>query len=102
MADLSDQFITFFQEYGVMGLAMAVVIGNATKDLVSAIVADIIMPVVEVVLPGGAWQTAELVVGPFHFKIGHLIGALIDFGLIALLIFAFVKLVLQKKDVKKL
>lgn len=102
MADLSDQFIAFLKEYGILGLAIAVVIGNATTDLVSAIVADLIMPVVEVALPGGTWQTAELVLGPFAFKIGHLVGALIDFTIIALLVFAFFKLVMKKDAVEKL
>lgn len=101
MADLSDQFIAFLKEYGILGLAIAVVIGNATTDLVSAVVADLIMPIVEVVLPGSTWQTAELVVGPFAFKIGHLTGALIDFTIIALLVFAFFKLVMKKDAVEK-
>lgn len=101
MPDLSDQFIAFLKDYGIMGLAIAVVIGNATKDLVSAMVADLIMPVVEVILPGGSWQTAELVIGPFAFKIGHFIGALIDFAIIALLIFAFFKMVMKKEQIEK-
>lgn len=101
MPSLSDEFIGFLQEYGVIGLAIAVVIGNATKDLVNAVVDDVVMPIVEVVLPGSDWQTVKLVVGPVAFRIGHLIGAILDFTIIALLVFAFFKMVLKKEQVEK-
>ncbi len=40
------EFIDFFNKYGVMGLYIGFIIGSASKDLVSALVADIGMPVI--------------------------------------------------------
>jgi len=52
----------FFQDFknfalkgNVIDLAVAVVIGKAFGDIVSALVADIIMPVVGAVMPTRSW-----------------------------------------------
>ncbi|KXB08584.1 hypothetical protein AKJ56_00875 [candidate division MSBL1 archaeon SCGC-AAA382N08] len=94
--------MSFLEEYGIIGVAIAFVIGLAVKDLVSAVVDDVIMPMIEVVLPAGEWQTAVLVIGTVKLQIGHLISSIIDFVIIALLIFAFVKYALKQKKVKKI
>jgi large conductance mechanosensitive channel len=51
---------------------------------------DLIMPIVSPVLSraGGDWR--NLTVTPLHFKVGHLMGTLIDFLLVAFAIFIFV------------
>lgn len=97
-----DGFIEFLQEYGIIGLAIAVVMGTATKDLVNAVVADVIMPVIEVVLPGESWQEALLVIGPVEFNIGHLIGALLDFLIIAVIIYLIAKYIIGRDNVEKI
>lgn len=76
-------------------------IGLAVKDLVSSIVDDVVMLIIEVALQEGNWQTATISIGKVEFQIGHLVRSLIDFIIIALLIFVFVKYALKKKDVKK-
>lgn len=96
-----EEFMKFLEEYGVIGLAIAFVIGLAVKDLVSSVVDDVVMPIIEAVLPAGNWQTATILIGTVELQIGHLISSLIDFTIIALLIFAFVKYALKKKEVKK-
>lgn len=101
MADLTDDFIRFLREYGVIGLAIAVVIGTATKDLVSALVADIIMPIVAVFLPDGGWREATTTVAGVEFATGHFIAALLDFAIIALIIYLFVRYALKKEQVEK-
>lgn len=102
MRDVSDDFVRFLKEYGIIGLAIAVVIGNAVKDLVNAVVADILMPIVEVLLPGGDWRSATTMVAGVEFRTGHLIGAILDFTLLALVIYLFVRLVLKKETVEKI
>lgn len=97
-----DEFLEFLKEYRIIGLAIAVVIGASVKDLVNAAVDDLIMPVVEIFLPAGDWQAATWTVYSINFKIGHFIAAMIDFTIIALLIFAFVKYALKKEKVEKI
>lgn len=102
MEEVANEFMDFLKEYGVIALAIGVVMGTATKDLVNAIVDDVIMPVVNIVIPGGNWETATTVVGPVTFKTGHLISALLDFAIIALIVYLFIKYVLRKEEVEKI
>ena len=96
----NEEFMEFLQKYQVIGLAVAFVIGTAASKLVNSTVTDIIMPIVGVLTPSGAWQTAVLEIGPLKFLIGDYVGAIIDFVIIALVIFLAVKYVM-KGDVSK-
>jgi len=86
-----EEFIDFINKYGVMGLAIGFIIGSASKDLVSALVADILMPVITFFIPGGTWREATLTVGPIVMSLGHLAGALLDYLIIALIVFYLMK-----------
>lgn len=94
---LVKEFKDFMQEYKVTGLAIALVIGLAATTLVTAIVNDIIMPLVGLLLPGGAWQTATL----WIFRWGDLLSALINFIIIAMVVFLIAKYVLREEKVTK-
>jgi large conductance mechanosensitive channel len=91
----NDEFMDFLQKYQVIGLAVAFVIGTAATKLVNSTVTDIIMPIIAVVTPSGSWQTAVLEIGPLKFMIGDYVGAIIDFVIIALVIFLAVKYVMK-------
>ncbi len=85
---LAKEFRDFVAKGNVIDLAVAVVIGGAFGKVVSALVADIIMPIVGAVLPGGAWR--EFTVTSLELKVGDFLGALIDFLVIAFVIFIVV------------
>ncbi|MDY6778840.1 MAG: MscL family protein [Candidatus Nanohaloarchaea archaeon] len=102
MQEFMQGFIDFMQEYGVIGLAIGVVIGNTTKDLVNAVVNDILMPLIGILLPSSEWQNYTVQFMTAELQVGHLLSAFLDFLLIAFLIYAFVKLVLRKKEIKKM
>lgn len=91
------EFKDFMQEYKVTGLAIALVIGLAATALVTAIVNDIIMPIVGLLLPDGDWKTATLWV----FRWGDLLSALINFAIIALVVFVIAKYILREEKVTK-
>ena len=95
------EFMAFLKQYGVIGLAIAVIIGGKLNTLVSATVDGILMPIVTFFIPGGAWRTAPLDLGPFHFLLGPFLGALIDFLIVAWLIFIFAKKILREEKVAK-
>lgn len=98
---LLQEFKEFLKQYGVIGLAIAVVIGGAVGKFISAMVDDLIMPIVAVIIPGGDWREAIIGFGNLKIKIGHLAGALIDFLIIAFVIFAFAKYILKEEKVTK-
>ncbi|XXF77181.1 large conductance mechanosensitive channel protein MscL [Myxococcaceae bacterium GXIMD 01537] len=83
-----QEFKSFALKGNVIDLAVAVVIGNAFSAIVSALVADLVMPIVGVVLPGGDWR--EYTVTPLNLRVGHLMGAILDFLVIAIVLFIVV------------
>jgi large conductance mechanosensitive channel len=86
------EFKEFINKGNVVDLAVAVVIGGAFGKIVSAIVADLVMPFVNAVMPQGDWRKWE--VTPLHFRVGDFLGTLVDFTIVAFVIFiVMVKLV---------
>ena len=98
---LIQEFMDFLMKYQVIGLAVAFIIGAAATKMVTACVADIIMPVIAVLIPGGDWRTQVLQLGPVKLLVGDFIGAIIDFVIIALVVFIVVKYMMKGDTSKK-
>jgi large conductance mechanosensitive channel len=98
-----QEFLKFLKEYGVVGLAIAVIIGGKLNDFVKAVVDDLLMPLLAPVLSagGGDWRTATLDIGPVKLGVGHLLGATIDFLIVAAFVFVIAKKILGERDVSK-
>ncbi len=94
---MKGEFMKFLKEYGVIGLAIAVIIGGKAGELVKSIVDGLLMPVVGMLLPSGDWQSWQ--VGPF--AVGSVLAALINFVIVAWLVFVFSKKVLREESVSK-
>jgi len=94
------EFKEFALRGNVIDLAVAVIIGAAFGRIINSLVADIIMPLLNPVMPGGDWRTME--VGP-GVKIGSFMAATFDFLVIAVVIFVMVKAInsLKKKEEAK-
>ena len=91
------EFKSFLMKHGVLGLAVAVVIGAAVGKLVTAIVADLIMPIIGAVTPSGNWRAAVIQVGNVKFAVGDFGGALLDFLIISLVVFLLVKNLIKEE-----
>ena len=87
--------MAFLNKHKVIGLAVAFIMGGAASKLVTALVSDIIMPLIAVLIPGGDWRKAEFMLGPVKLLLGDFAGAVIDFVIIALVIFAIVKFAIK-------
>ncbi|MDD2679112.1 MAG: MscL family protein [Candidatus Nanoarchaeia archaeon] len=98
---LIDEFRDFLKEYKILGLAIAFIMGGVIKDLVNSISNDIIMPLLTPFIPGGAWQESTLMLGPIIIKIGSFAGNLLNFIVIALVIFLMAKFLLKEEKVSK-
>lgn len=85
---LRDEFRKFLFRGNVVDLAVAVVVGAAFSKIVSALVDDLVMPIVSVLLPAGGWR--DFTVSPtakMTFKLGHFIGSVVDFVIVSFVIF---------------
>jgi large conductance mechanosensitive channel len=81
------EFLDFISKYKVMGMAVAFILGLYLGALVKALVDDIIMPIVQFATPNVAWEAIEI--GPF--RVGHFVGSVITFIIIAFVVFLLVK-----------
>ena len=96
------EFVEFLKQYGVVGLAIAVIIGGKANAMVTAFVDGILMPIVGALVPGGEWRTATMNVGSIKFLLGPLLGAVIDFVIVAALVYVIAKKVLGQEKVAKM
>lgn len=96
-------FITFIREQGVVGLAVGFILGGAVSKVVTALVTDIINPLLGAALRSAAGlKEAFFQIGSARIMYGDLISTAIDFVVIALVVYYGVKMLgLDKLDVKK-
>ena len=89
---LWNEFKEFIQNYKVMGLAVAFILGVYLGLLIQSLVSDLIMPVIGLALPGiDNLSTMSVAVGTQEFGIGSFLVALITFIIVAFVIFLLVK-----------
>ena len=98
---LISEFKEFLYEYKVIPLAIAFIMGIASTALIKSLVENIIMPIVTPFVPGGAWKTATLELGPIVLSWGAFLGELINFIIIAFVVFLIAKKVLKEEKVTK-
>jgi large conductance mechanosensitive channel len=98
---LIAEFMAFLMKYQVIGLAVAFIIGAAATKMVTATVNEIIIPIIWAIIPGGSWRTAVINAGPIAFLVGDFVGAVIDFIIIALVVFLVVKFMMKEDASQK-
>lgn len=99
------EFKEFMLKTNALALAVGVIIGAAVGKVVGSLVADVLMPVISLAIPGGAWRETKFVLGSTTdasgkvvenaLTIGNFIGALVDFVIIALVVFLITKALLK-------
>jgi large conductance mechanosensitive channel len=101
MGKLIKEFKEFLHEYKVVGLAVAFIMGVAITALVKSLVDNIVMPLITPFIPGGAWKDATINMGPIVMRIGAFLGELLNFIIIAFVVFMIAKMVLKEDKVTK-
>jgi len=95
------EFLEFLKNYGVIGLAIAVIIGGKLNELVSSLVNDLVMPLVFQPLLKAADVESIRQLSYNSILYGKVIGTVIDFLIVAFLVFLFAKFVLREEKVVK-
>ncbi|MFB1082912.1 large-conductance mechanosensitive channel protein MscL [Jeotgalibacillus sp. JSM ZJ347] len=90
---MMKEFREFAMRGNVLELAIAVVLGAAFGKIVTALVENIIMPIVGIILGGVNFSALAVTVGNAEVTYGIFIQAVIDFIIVAFAIFLFVKLI---------
>ncbi len=97
---LIKEFKAFITKGNVLDLAVGVIIAGAFGKIISSLVANIIMPLIGVILGGTDLTGLSANIGDATISYGLFIQALIDFLIIALCIFLFIKLLASIKNKK--
>ena len=97
MRAMIGEFNAFLLKHGIVALAVAVVIGGAVQKLVAAVVADLIMPIIGAFTPTGEWRTATVNIGAVKLGVGDFLGAMLDFLIIAFVVFVIVKMLVREE-----
>jgi len=88
------EFIDFIGKAGVLGLAVGFIMGTYIGMVVSALVQDIIMPIPGALIPSGDWRKAvfTLPIGAgMNFAIGDFVGVIVNFLIVAVVVFFIAK-----------
>ncbi len=95
-------FMDFVRNQGVVGLAVGIILGGAVTKLVAALVTDLVNPIVGVAL-GMAGDLASLAfkIGPIEIMYGHFISVMVDFIVVALVVYFGVRVLKLDKIDKK-
>ncbi len=94
---LLQEFKAFLSQYGVLGLAVAFILGVYLGALVKALVGDLILPIIGLVMPGTDLTNLKTIFSGQTFAIGDFLNAVITFLIVALVIFLIVKIAKRYK-----
>ena len=92
------EFREFAMRGNVIDLAIAVVIGAAFTAIVTSLVDDVVMPLVGVLLGGVDFSRLAITVGNASITYGNFIQAIINFLIIAFVLFLIVRSINQLQD----
>src|SRR5262245_29966064 len=102
-----EDFKKFAFKGNVVDLAVGVVIGGAFGKIVSALVSDLVMPLVALALPSGDWRKSGLVLKTAAdpkdnvvLNYGDFVGAVLDFFVVALVLFIIVSRIIKAAETR--
>ena len=85
------EFKEFIMRGNVIDLAVGVIVGAAFQKIVSSLVDNILMPVVGMIIGGIDFTSLSVMVGTAEIKYGLFIQNVIDFLIVAFILFLVVK-----------
>jgi len=98
-------FIAEFKEFiargNVMDLAVGVIIGGAFSAITTSLINDIIMPVLGILTGSISFAALSVQIGPAVITYGNFIQAILNFLVMALVVFFLVKAVNKATSLRK-
>jgi len=95
------EFMDFLKTYGIIGLAIAVIIGGKLNEFITSLVNDLLMPLVFNPLLKAAQVDDIRKLNYEGILYGKVVGAAIDFTIVAIVVFLFAKWILKEEKVTK-
>ena len=100
---MMKEFKEFISRGNVMDMAVGIIIGGAFPAIVSSLVADIITPIIGMLMGGVDFSALAVTVGSAQLTYGNFIQAVINFLLVAWVLFMIVKAMnkMKRKEEEK-
>jgi len=86
-----NEFKEFISKGNVLDLAIGVIIGLAFGTIVNSVVADLLMPLIGIIMGGIDFSGLTVTIGSAVLSYGKLIQAIVNFIIIAFVLFFIVK-----------
>ena len=98
---MMKEFVGFLKQYGVVGLAIAVIIGGKLNLLVTSLVNDLLTPLIlqPALNAAGVSKLANLSYNGILY--GKVLSSMLDFMVVAFIVFVFAKKVMKEEVVTK-
>ena len=93
-----NEFKEFINKGSVMDMAVGVVIGGAFTAIVTSLVDDVIMPIVGIIIGGINVSDLSVVVGTATLKYGVFLQNVINFLIVAFVVFCVIKALNRMKE----
>ena len=91
MKKFINEFKTFIARGNVMDMAVGVIIGGAFKAIADSLTADIIMPILGIFTSEVSFADLSVTVGGAVITYGNFINAILNFLIMALVVFTMIK-----------
>lgn len=91
MNTFTQEFKTFIARGNVMDMAVGVIVGGAFKAIADSLTADIIMPIIGIFVNQNSFANLSLTVGTAVIAYGNFIQAILNFLIMALVVFCLIK-----------
>ncbi|MBO6133282.1 MAG: large-conductance mechanosensitive channel protein MscL [Lachnospiraceae bacterium] len=101
MKSFINEFREFISQGNVMDMAVGVIIGAAFKAIVDSLVNDIIMPIVGIFVGKDSFSSLALSVGGANITYGNFISAVINFLILAFVLFTIIKAMNRMQEMLK-
>ncbi|HPT08490.1 MAG TPA: MscL family protein [bacterium] len=87
--------MAFLKEYSVIGLAIGLIIGQASKDLVDKIVAGIFMPLIQLIISKEKFADMNFSIKGVVFDFGSVLNSFLTFLIVMALLYFIIKKIIK-------
>lgn len=85
------EFLEFLKEYKVVSLAAAFIMGTGSTNLINSLVKDVLMPIATPLMATESWKEAVFYIGPVAIAYGSFLAEVLNFAILAFIIFIIAK-----------
>ncbi len=101
MKNFAKEFKEFIAKGNVMTMAVGIIIGGAFTAIINSLVADVIGPIIGLIIGGKDFSAMSFGIGDAQIMYGNFINAVITFLLTAIVLFFIVRAFNKFEELKK-